>query len=162
MSISIPEGITVTADAGKVSVKGPKGSLSDSFKDVSLKIEGKDVVATTKDPVMVGTVEAHLRNMFIGVTQGYTVNMKIIYSHFPLTLEIKGKEILIKNFGGEKIPRKCKIVGETKVQVAAQNVTVTGISKYDVGQTVANLRQATRTKKKDSRVFQDGVYISEE
>ena len=77
-------------------------------------------------------------------------------------MEVKGKEMLIKNFLGEKQPRKAKIPGQTKVEVKGQEVTVTGLSKEDVGQTIANIRSATRIRNRDSRVFQDGFYIVEQ
>jgi large subunit ribosomal protein L6 len=68
---------------------------------------------------------------------------------------------MIKNFLGEKQPRKAKIVGQTKVEAKGQEMTVSGLSKEEVGQTIANLKSATRIRNRDSRVFQDGFYIIE-
>ncbi|MBI4399385.1 50S ribosomal protein L6, partial [Candidatus Micrarchaeota archaeon] len=82
--------------------------------------------------------------------------------HFPISIEIKDKKLVIKNFLGEKQPRSAKIVGTTKIEVKGQEVTISGTSKDDVGQTVANLVNATRISDRDSRVFQDGLYIIEE
>ena len=86
----------------------------------------------------------------------------MLYSHFPIAVEIKGREILVKNFLGEKQPRKVKIMGTTKVESKGQEMTITGISKEDVGQTIANIKSATRIRNRDSRVFQDGFYVIEQ
>jgi len=45
------------------------------------------------------------------------------------------------------------------VEAKGENVTVSGIDKEKVGQTAANIERATKVKKRDIRVFQDGVYI---
>ena len=69
--------------------------------------------------------------------------------------------MLIKNFTGERGVRVAKIVGDTKVRVEGDDVIVQGINIEDVGQTAANIEQATRVKEKDPRVFLDGIYIYE-
>jgi large subunit ribosomal protein L6 len=140
-------------------MKGPKGSCTMQFPTNDIKIEQKDGEVTITGPKMfANTFAAHLRNMANGVTVGHSHNLKIIYSHFPIAIEIKGKEILIKNFLGEKQPRHANIIGDTKVESKGQAMTISGPSKNDVGQTLANLRTATKIRKLDSRVFQDGVY----
>jgi large subunit ribosomal protein L6 len=52
-------------------------------------------------------------------------------------------------------------VGDTKVQVQGEDLIVSGVSIRDVGQTAANLEQATTVRRKDQRVFLDGVYVYE-
>jgi len=59
----------------------------------------------------------------------------------------------------KKKPRVAKILGETKVKVSGNEVTVSGINKEDVGQTAANIEQKTKIKRFDPRIFQDGIYI---
>ena len=58
----------------------------------------------------------------------------------------------------EKKHRQADIIGDTKVKVAGQELILDGPSLDDVTQTVANIRQATKTRQKDKRVFQDGIY----
>jgi large subunit ribosomal protein L6 len=99
--------------------------------------------------------------MIKGVTQGFEYRMKVVYSHFPMQLKVEGKKLLINNFLGEKKARYANILGETKVKTGADMVTITGINKEDVGQTAANIEQATKIKRFDPRVFQDGIYIVE-
>ena len=96
--------------------------------------------------------------MFIGLTDGYIAKLKIVYMHFPFTIKINGNEVLINNFLGEKKPRKTTIVGDCKMEVKGDEITVTGINKDDVGQTTANLERATWIRARDRRVFQDGIF----
>ncbi len=163
-TVALPAGISAAANGATLTIKGPKGEVAKSFKlkGVSVKPESKAVKITAEDKRSLNTVEAHVKNMVAGTKDGYMQKLKMIYAHFPMTVEIKGKGMLIKNFLGEKQPRKLAIVGSTKVEVKGQEITVSGPSKDDVGQTVANIKSATKISKRDSRVFQDGIYrISE-
>jgi large subunit ribosomal protein L6 len=110
---------------------------------------------------MVGTIIAHIRNMVKGVTEGYTYRMRVVYSHFPITVKVEGDKVLIQNFLGESVPRVAKIVGDTKIEVKGQDIILTGCDKEAVGQTCGNIEQACRISKYDRRVFQDGIYIVE-
>jgi large subunit ribosomal protein L6 len=94
-----------------------------------------------------------------GVTKGYTYKVKVVYAHFPITVKTKGKQILVENFVGERSPRIAEIVGDTKVSVEGDDVIVKGVSVEDVGQTAANVELATKIKRKDQRIFLDGLYI---
>lgn len=163
--IPIPEGIDVTIE-DEVTVKGSKGQLSRKFNypNVVIKKDDGNVVLEAhfpkkKDKAMLGTIRSHISNMITGLTDGFTYNMKIVYAHFPMTVKTGKDKVTIENFLGERYPRTAKIVGSAKVQVKGEDVVVTGISKEDVGQTMANLEQATKIKGRDPRVFQDGIYF---
>jgi large subunit ribosomal protein L6 len=162
----IPDKVTVDVDNKTVKVTGPRGNLQKQFKyfhDVTItKKENKLVVVSKSDKkkvkAIVGTIVSHVKNMINGVTKGYTYKMKIIYSHFPVTIKIEGKKFLINNFLGEKLPRIADILGDTKIEVNGQDIVLTGSNKEDVGQTCANIEQACRITKYDRRIFQDGIY----
>jgi len=156
--ITIPQGVAVQVSGCKVSVKGPKGQVEKEFSlQVAIKHSGSQFeVEGAKS--MVNTVEGIVSNMVKGVSEGYHKELKIIYAHFPISMEIKGKELVIKNFQGEKQPRRSNIIGDTKIVVKGQSVTVDGADKHAVGQTLANMKAAMKIKDKDSRIFQDGVY----
>jgi len=163
--ITIPENVEVTI-GDEVIVKGPQGETSRKFTypNILMKKENDKVILETrfpkkKDKSMIGTTRSHINNMIIGVTDGFTYQMKIVFAHFPMTVKVAGNNVTIDNFLGERNPRKASIVGSAKVQVKGDEVTVTGISKEDVGQTMANLEQATKIKGRDPRVFQDGIYL---
>ena len=163
--IPIPDGITVTVDEA-VTVKGSKGTLTRNFnnKSIIIKVEEGNVVVEARFPkkkekAMLGTIRSHINNMIIGLTDGFTYHMKIVYAHFPMTVKKAGNKITIENFLGERHPRSAKIVGDAKVQIKGDEVIVSGINKEHVGQTMANMEQATKIKGRDPRVFQDGIYL---
>jgi large subunit ribosomal protein L6 len=163
--IDIPEGVDVTL-GDDVTIKGPQGEVSRKFTypNISMKKEDNKIILETnfpkkKDKSMVGTTRAHISNMITGVTDGFTYHMKIVFAHFPMTVKVSGDKVNIDNFLGERHVRTAKIVGTAKVNIKGDEVTVTGINKEDVGQTMANLEQATKIKGRDPRVFQDGIYL---
>ena len=87
--------------------------------------------------------------------------MEVHYAHFPMQVAVEGDDVVIENFLGEKAERRTPIRGDTEVQVDGEEVVLTGSNKEDVGQTAADIEQLTRVNDKDTRVFQDGVYIVE-
>jgi len=170
--VKIPDGVEVEVNGFKVKVKGPKGELERDFFSTLYRdyvtIEKKDdeimvrsSIDRRKIKAVVGTIAAHIRNMIKGVKEGYVYKLRAVYVHFPMSIEVKGDEVIIKNFLGEKTPRRAKIVGNVKVTVNGQDIIVEGINKEEVGQTAANLEQTTRVTHLDRRVFQDGIYLVE-
>ncbi|MBI5159446.1 50S ribosomal protein L6 [Candidatus Micrarchaeota archaeon] len=163
--IEVPNGVTVSVvDGNSVQVKGKLGSASRVFPAKGLKLEKKEagIEVTAPTESIATTVTSVIKSLLKGVSEGYTKKMTVIYSHFPISVEVKGKVVLVKNFLGEKKPRESKIIGETKVQAKGAEITITGVDKEHVSQTIANMKTATRITKRDSRVFQDGVYVVEE
>jgi len=167
--VEIPEGIQIELDNFRVKVTGSKGTLEKDFnsplfrKDIAIKKTDNKILISSeskrkKVKAVLGTIEAHILNMIKGVTEGYTVKLKIVYMHFPFTVKISGKEVSVNNFLGEKTPRKTTIIGDCKVEAKGDEITVTGINKEDVGQTAANLERATWIRSRDRRVFQDGIF----
>ena len=168
-TIDIPEGVNITIDNVKVSVSGPLGQLQRDiwYPGVTVKKEDSKIVVGTgtqrrEQLAMLGTFESHLKNMITGVTRGYEYTMKVVYSHFPIQLKTEGDKVLINNFLGEKKSRKASIKGKSKVTIKGDQVIINGIDKEDVGQTAANIHLATKIKRFDPRVFQDGVYVVEQ
>ncbi len=165
--ILIPEGVSVEVNGKVVKVKGSRGEITRDFSHankVRISVESSEVVVEgyflrRKEAAIVYSVAAHIRNMIIGVTKGYRYWLKIIYSHFPITVNVENSKVLIINFLGEKTPRVAKIVGNAKVKVQKSDIVVEGTNIEDVGQTAANIEQATRITGFDRRVFVDGIYI---
>lgn len=170
--IKVPEGFTADVGGMTVSVSGPKGKLSREFRGMfGVKIErttgGVKVSSESeirKQKSKVGAVIAHVRNMLMGLKEGYTAKLKIIYTHFPVTVKVEDKErrVMVTNFLGEKTPRAAKIFGDdTKVEINGADIVITGTDIEAVGQTAANLEQKTRVRAHDRKVFQDGIFITE-
>ncbi len=167
-TIGIPEGVNVTVDNMDVSISGPHGQLKRElwYPGITIKKVDSEVVVETdmsrrEQLAMLGTFESHLKNMITGVSKGYEYKMKVVYSHFPIQLKAEGNQVLISNFLGEKKARKASIMGNARVAIKGDQVVITGINKEEVGQTAANIRTATKIKRFDPRVFQDGVYLIE-
>jgi len=157
--MEIPQGVTIRVDGNRLIAKGSQGEVQKALPpQAKVSVNGSAVEVTTADKALKGTLESMVQNMMHGVAKGYLRNFKLIYAHFPITVDIKGSDITIKNFLGEKEPRRTVLVGSTKVQAKGQSVTISGPDKEAVGQTIANMRIAMRIKDKDGRVFQDGMY----
>lgn len=169
--VKIPNGVEVFIEGDDVKgylikAKGPFGENSKFLKfrgiyiekfNNSIKIYSN--VNKRRYRAMLGTFAGHLENLVEGVKEGFEYKLKIVYSHFPIKVRVDGGEVVIENFLGETVPRRAKIVGRSKVEVRGQEVVVKGVDIEEAGQTAANIEKATRIKRKDPRVFQDGIYI---
>jgi len=165
-AIEIPDGVEVNVDRRVVTVKGEKGTLTRDFSDapVAIQLQNRKIEVKTNWPrkreaSLVGTVSSHIQNMITGVTKGYTYKLKIVFSHFPISVKTKDNIVSIENFTGERSPRRARIIGDVKVSVKEDDVIVQGIDLYDVSQTAANIERATKVKVKDPRVFLDGIFV---
>lgn len=165
-AVSLPDGVTARLDGRTLSVKGKLGEAQKHFDkvNVNVSVQGNKVIFSPfskkkKDNVIINTVASIVNNMVTGVTKGFTYRLKVVYAHFPITVKTKADEVHVENFVGERSPRVSKIVGRCKVTVEGDDVIVKGVSLEDVGQTAANIELATKIKRKDQRVFLDGVYI---
>ncbi len=165
--ITAPDGVTVTLKGDTLTIKGKNGELTRSFKhqEIQLTVSGNEVtlhadLPRRKTRALVGTWAAHIRNMMKGAADNFEYKMKICYSHFPIKTKIQGEVFLIENFVGERTARKARIMGDTKVKVSGEEVVLTGANIEHVSQTAANIETATIIRGFDTRVFQDGIYIT--
>ncbi|WP_306058818.1 50S ribosomal protein L6 [Natronococcus wangiae] len=168
VELEIPENVSVEVDHLDVTVDGPEGAVTRRlwYPDVTVEVEDDHVVIESdaedaKTNATVGTFESHVRNAFHGVTEGWEYKMEVFYSHFPMQVRVEGDDVVIENFLGEKAARRTTIHGDTEVSVDDERLVLSGPNKEDVGQTAADIEQLTRVSGKDTRVFQDGVYITE-
>jgi len=165
--IKIPENVEVLLEGKRVIVKSQGKESSRTFLNPNIKVAKADnkiiltsEKATKREKTMIGTFEAHINNMIKGVNEGFEYKLKVCSSHFPMSVSIEGKEVLIKNFLGEKIPRKARVFEGVTIKVDGDEIVVTGHDIEKVGQTAANIEQACKVSKRDRRVFQDGCYIT--
>lgn len=164
--IKIPEGVEVSIDEGVLTVKGKVGENKREFNVAGLEFEKKcnEIIighkkASKNEKKRINTTVAHIKNLIKGVQEKFEYKLKVCSSHFPMTVDIKGNEATIKNFLGEKISRKVKIVEGSEVVKDGNFLTVTSVDKELAGQTAANFEKATKIRDKDRRIFQDGVFI---
>jgi large subunit ribosomal protein L6 len=165
--IIIPDGVSVNKDQNLITTNGSNGKVQKDFTKIPALIEVDKEKITIRsygnrksDFALVNTVQSLIRNMIKGSTTGFTYKLKIVFAHFPISVKIKGQQVYIENFFGERSSRVSKILGkETKVTVQGDDILITGPNIENVSQTAANIETSTRIKNKDSRVFLDGVYI---
>lgn len=167
LEVHVPDNTTINLEGTKVTVTGEKGSLTKEFRNPNINLKTKDHVITItsgskrkRDLACLGTVRAHIKNMVVGVNEGIKYNLKIVFSHFPMTVKVEGNKVEIDNFLGEKKPRYAPILEGAQVSVNGADVSVSGLDIRAVSQTAANIEQVTRIKNLDPRVFQDGIYIT--
>ncbi|MCK5290304.1 MAG: 50S ribosomal protein L6 [Candidatus Aenigmarchaeota archaeon] len=164
---SIPEGVSIEkGEDSSISISGEKGRADRVFVYPHAKINitsdtvtVKTVSKRNKDRAVVGTWISHISNMSKGVKEGFVYKLKVVYTHFPVTVTVSGNSVNIKNFLGGRGIMSANIIGDTKVEIKKDDVVVSGINKEDVGQTAANIERACKVKGKDRRVFQDGIYL---
>ncbi|WP_309493559.1 50S ribosomal protein L6 [Candidatus Hecatella orcuttiae] len=166
--VEFPEGVTASLEGKLLFVKGPLGELKKDFSHTPVQLEIFDNKLAVRcfwagktEKALVGTVASSVKNMVEGVTKGFTYKLKLVSSHFPMTIKVSGKKVLIENFIGERSARVAKIVGDVKISIKGDDIEIQGLSLEDVSQTAANIQQATKIRKKDPRVFLDGIYIYE-
>ena len=164
--IEIPEGVEAVLEGNLLKTKGPEGENSREFnlKKIKLQIKDKKIIlhhkkATKKEKKIINTSAAHIENMLKGVKEKFEYTLKICPGHFPFTVEIKEGEAIIKNFLGEKTERKAQIPKNVEVEMKKEIITIKSTDKELAGQASANLESATKIRKKDQRIFQDGIYI---
>lgn len=165
-TIQAPDNVEVTLEGKKVTIKGQKGTLTRDFSQVPvlMELQGKTIRIWAnwprkKESALVGTIHSHIQNMITGVQKGYTYKLKIVFSHFPISSKLVGKTVLIENFTGERNPRKANIIGDVKIKIQSEDIVVQGIDLEHVSQTASNIEQATKIRRKDPRIFLDGVYV---
>ena len=166
-TINLPEGVTATLQESVLTLKGPAGENSRDFFNplVQLEQKGNMLIVSSRSTKrkftrVLNTLKAHIQNQLLGVTEGFTYELKICSGHFPMTVKKEGSEVVVTNFLGEKIPRKATIVSGVDVQIKGEDITIKSSEIENEGQTAANIEKATFIKKRDRRTFQDGCYIT--
>ena len=139
--IQIPESVTVTIDDDTVTVKGPKGELSqDIHREVTVTIEEKNIIVSRKNEkgsaALWGLMRALIANMVRGVTEGYQKDLEIEGVGYRATLE---GDTLVLNLGFSH-PINFSVPKDVTVSVEGNAIKVSGIKKQEVGQVAANIR----------------------
>jgi len=142
--ITVPAGVTVTlAENNAVTVKGPKGTLTQSFSTI-LTIKNEAGVITVSRPddeketrALHGTTRALLNGMIVGVTEGFQKNLEIVGVGYRAQMQGK-KLVLAMGFSHpvEMVPAE-GISYETPNNTT---VIVRGYDKQAVGQAAAVIR----------------------
>lgn len=146
-NLAIPEGVTVEVNGNVVAVKGSKGELNLTTSDlVTVEVKEGMIVVTRKNDTIParqihGTTNANIRNMIIGVSEGYSKSLEIVGVGYRFNL--KGNKLVIN--AGYSHPVEVEIPSDLQVKVEGNNqATVSGISKERVGEFAANIRKVRK------------------
>jgi large subunit ribosomal protein L6 len=141
--IAIPSGVTVTVQGESVTVKGPKGELSQALVHgiTAAVADGQVVVSRPNDSKQSrashGLVRALVNNMVTGVSQGFERKLEVIGVGYRA--DVKGTQLVMNLGYSHSI--NYDIPSGVAVSVDKQNViTIQGIDKQRVGQVAAEVR----------------------
>lgn len=140
--ITVPTGVTVEETNGVVTVKGPKGSLSQPMlKGITMKVEENQVIVERKNEAakaLHGTMNALIQNMITGVTEGYSKGLEILGVGYRFN--VQGQKLTIN--AGYSHPVNMEVpAGLTVELVSNTEITIKGIDKVLVGEFAANVRK---------------------
>ena len=140
--LKLPENVTVSVDGNRISVKGPKGELSTEVNEnITVQVNGNEVtVERTNDNYknFHGTANANIKNMIIGVTEGYQKDLEAVGVGYRFA--VSGNKITVT--AGYSHPVIVEVpAGLTVEAVSNTELTIKGIDKCLVGEFAANIRK---------------------
>ena len=161
--IPVPSGVDIKIDGSTVTVKGPKGELTQTFSDViSIKLEDGVVLVERPDDgrearSLHGLTRTLLANMVVGVSQGYAKNLEIVGVGYRAVLKGKDLELAL----GFSHPVVVTPEPGITFEVPAPNkITVSGIDKQRVGQVAADIRKWRKPEPyKGKGIRYEGEYV---
>src|SRR5258708_13895145 len=142
--VVIPAGVSVAVTDGRILVKGPKGELSEQmYPGIAVAIEDGKAVVTRKanDPqhrASHGLIRSLIENMVIGVTNGFEKKLELVGTGYRVTTKGTGLSLTL----GFSHPVEVEAAQGIVFKVEGNNkITISGISKYMVGQVSAKIRE---------------------
>jgi large subunit ribosomal protein L6 len=165
--IQIPSGVNCKIENNILKcIKGSKElSRSLNVLGMNAKVEGNEIVLSSKGNKKayktIKSYVAHINNLFHGLEHDFVYKLEICNVHFPMTAKVEGSKMVISNFLGEKTPRIANLVPGVEVKVQGNIILVSSPYRELAGQTAANIEKVTIITKRDRRVFQDGIFITE-
>jgi len=166
--IEIPSGIVCEYKDGFL--KGSIGKKTISKKidihNVEVVVKGNQInlscnKTTKREFKRIKSFVVYAENIFKGLQEDFVYKLESANVHFPMTFKLEGQKLVINNFLGEKVPRMAKIMPNVEVVVKGNQISISSPDKEAAGQTAANFEKATLIRKRDRRIFQDGIYIVE-
>ena len=142
--ITVPAGVDVKIDGATVTVKGPKGTLTNTFNaDMIIKLEGTEIIVdrpseNKNHKSLHGLTRTLINNMVEGVTNGYSKSLDIEGIGYRAAKQGKN---LVMNLGYSHQVIIPEIDGITIDVPNATNIVVNGIDKQKVGQFAAEIRE---------------------
>lgn len=145
--LSVPENVNVNVENNVVTVKGPKGELTlNLVKNIEVKVSEEGVAVTPlKDDkftrAMHGTTNANIKNMIIGVSEGYTKGLEIVGVGYKFNPQ--GNKLTIN--AGYSHPVVMEVPdGITVKGISNTEIELSGIDKEKIGEFAANIRKVRK------------------
>ena len=142
--LTFPENVNVNVENNVVTVKGPKGELSlELVKNIEVKVEeGTVTVEPSKNDkfthAMHGTTNANIKNMIIGVTEGYKKALEIVGVGYKFN--VQGSKLTVN--AGYSHPVVMEVPAGLEVkQINNTEIEIEGIDKIKIGEFAANVRK---------------------
>jgi large subunit ribosomal protein L6 len=164
LPITVPDGVTITIEPELVSVKGPKGELSERIsRDITVVQD--DAVLTVSRPTdrgehraLHGLTRSLVANMVIGVTNGYEKTLDIQGVGYRAALKGRDLELAL----GYSHPVSVAAPDGIEFEVPQPTkVIVRGISKQLVGEIAANIRKKRPPEPyKGKGIRYEGEYVA--
>jgi large subunit ribosomal protein L6 len=164
--ITIPQGVEMKINDQELTLKKGDKEAKRSIINVGLTRKDNNLMLKTKRSTkreikQANTARAHVKNMLKGLENNFEYKLQICSVHFPMNVSIKENLVIIKNFLGETKERKANILPGTNVKIEKDIIIIDSYDKEAAGQTAANIEKAARTRNKDRRIFQDGIFMIE-
>ena len=170
MPVEIPAGVTATLNGNTLTVKGPLGTLTETFRpEINIAIEGNQIIVTRnseekEDKSLHGLTRALINNMVVGVTKGYQKVLMIIGVGYKAVKQGKNLQMFLgHSLQPNGQPQDKFVIAETdsiKLEVPSDDeikkqgidkmttekvsssmiIVVKGIDKQEVGQMAAVIR----------------------
>lgn len=163
MPVSLPAGVEVKVDGNIITVKGPKGQLSQEIsKLVKVSVEDGELSLTRggdlkEERQQHGLARALVNNMVTGVTAGYEKKLQLVGVGYKA--EKKGK-VLVMNLGYSHPVEMEDPEGIATEVTSPTEIVVKGIDKALVGNYSANIRKWRKPEPyKAKGVRYEGEYI---
>ena len=142
--INIPAGVEVKIDGSVVTVKGPKGTLTQKVHpNMNVAVEGNEIVVTRPDDEkenrsLHGLTRTLIHNMVVGVTEGYKKTLEV--NGVGYRAQKQGTNLLM-NLGVSHQVIVSEVPGITIDVPNANTVVISGPDKQQVGQFAAEVRE---------------------
>ena len=138
----LPAGVTASVEGNTVTVKGPKGELSTVINEnITVEINGEEITlkrANDNFKNFHGTANANIKNMIIGVTEGFEKKLESVGVGYRF--QLKGNELVVT--AGYSHPVVVKVPEGIKLESPSNTeLFVRGIDKQLVGEFAANVRK---------------------
>jgi large subunit ribosomal protein L6 len=140
--IALPSGVTITVDANEITVAGSKGTLKQfTMPGITVKQEGDQVLVTRETEEAMhrakhGLMRSLVNNMVVGVSQGFSKKLEI--NGVGYRVAAQGADLKLNlGFSHDVI---YKMPAGVTAAIEQNTITVSGISKQQVGQVAAEIR----------------------